>query len=145
MPDIYHDFAIAATVESVFQAVVTPDGLNAWWTRKAAGSPGMGEIYQFWFAPEYDWRGRVVAYQEHECIEWEIFNADEDWTGTRLGFQLIAQDGYTQVRFHHTEWPALNDHFRRSSYCWAMYLRVLKAFVEDGKSVPYEKRQDPSI
>jgi Activator of Hsp90 ATPase homolog 1-like protein len=27
-----------------------------------------------------------------------------------------------------------------SSYCWAMYLRILKRYVEFGEEVPYEKR-----
>ena len=143
MPDIYHDFPIVASQAQIFQAISSPEGLNAWWTRRAAGQPGTGQIYQFWFGPEYDWRGRVTKYDENERLEWEIVEADEDWTGTRVGFQLIPRDGYTQTRFYHTGWKDLNDHFRRSSYCWAMYLRVMKSYIEKGKMVPYENRQDP--
>ena len=32
------------------------------------------------------------------------------------------------------------EHFRISSYCWAMYLRVLKRGVEFGEAVPYKDR-----
>ncbi len=46
----------------------------------------------------------------------------------------------TQVRFEHTGWPVANDHYRISNYCWAMYLRLLKRYVEAGEVVPYEKR-----
>ena len=145
MPDIYHDFPILAEPEKIFEAISSAEGLNAWWTRKAAGRPRVGEVYQLWFAPAYDWRGKVTACRQNEVLEWEIVSADEDWTGTCVGFELIPADGYVQVRFYHTGWPALNDHFRRSSYCWAMYLRVLKAYVESGTQVPYENRQDPSI
>jgi hypothetical protein len=33
-------------------------------------------------------------------------------------------------------------HYRTSSFCWAMYLRLLKRYVEHGEVVPYEKRLD---
>ena len=145
MPDIYHDFPIVAAPEKVFEAISLPEGLNAWWTKKSTGLPQKGEEYQLWFAPEYDWRACVIDCKAGEVLEWEMVDADTDWTGTRVGFRLIDKGSYTQVRFHHTRWANLNDHFRRSSYCWAMYLRVLKAYVENGKMVPYEDRQNPSI
>ena len=42
--------------------------------------------------------------------------------------------------FSHTGWPSANEHFRVSSYCWAMYLRVLRRYLEHGEVVPYEQR-----
>ncbi len=145
MPDIYHDFPVVAAPEQIFQAISSPEGLNAWWTKESAGEPHVGALYQLWFAPEYDWRGKVTSCVTNEYLEWELVDADEDWLGTRVGLHLLPREGYTQVRFHHTGWKNLNDHYRRSSYCWAMYLRVLKAYVEEGKRVPYENRQDPAI
>ncbi len=32
------------------------------------------------------------------------------------------------------------EHYKISCYCWAMYLRVIKRFIEYGEEVPYEKR-----
>ena len=31
---------------------------------------------------------------------------------------------------------------RTSCYCWVMYLRILKRYVEHGEMVPYERRLD---
>ena len=73
-------------------------------------------------------------------FELRITRADEDWTGTLVGFSLEEEGGGTKVSFSHRGWPGPNAHFRRSSYCWAMYLRVLKRFVEAGETVEYEKR-----
>jgi hypothetical protein len=36
----------------------------------------------------------------------------------------------------------MDDEFRRSSYCWAMYLRILRRYLEHGETVPYERRLD---
>jgi hypothetical protein len=57
-----------------------------------------------------------------------------------VGFLLQEKDGLTQVSFHHTGWPENNEHYRISCYCWAMYLRLLKRYVEYGEVVPYEDR-----
>jgi len=82
-----------------------------------------------------------------ECVPLERFElemtlADDDWAGTRVGFRLSPVEGGTQVRFHHTGWPHLNEHYRISCYCWAMYLRILKRCLEHGEQVPYAKRLD---
>jgi hypothetical protein len=52
----------------------------------------------------------------------------------------MAHQGKTAVNFYHTGWPQKNEHYKISSYCWAMYLRILKRHLEYGESVPYEKR-----
>ena len=54
----------------------------------------------------------------------------------------VEKDGVTQVRFHHVGWPEPSEHYRISCFCWAMYLRLLKRYVEKGERVPYEARLD---
>jgi len=140
MADILHDFPVNARPSEVFAAVTTPTGLNQWWTKRSSGEPRLGESYDLWFAPEYDWRGRVTKCVPDSEFELEITRADDDWTGTVVGFRLEGNGQETMVSFYHTGWPASNPHYRRSSYCWAMYLRVLKRYVEHGETVPYEDR-----
>lgn len=140
MPDIFHDFSINAPAERVFSAITTPEDLDQWWTKMAAGKCELGQAYQLWFGPEFDWRGKVTRCAPNQEFEWEITRADEDWTGTKVGFRLEEQAGSTKVSFYHTGWPEENHHFRRSNYCWAMYLRVLKRYVELGERVPYDER-----
>ena len=140
MPAIYHDLTVLATPAAVFKAISTPDGLDAWWTAQSAGTPHEGNVYSFWFAPEYDWRGKVISCVLDKQITWTITEADADWTGTQLSFELIEKDQHTLVRFSHTNWRTVNDHFRRTSYCWAIYLHGLKKFVEEDLIRPFESR-----
>ncbi len=142
MPDIFHDFVIQAPVDQVFRAVSAPPGLDEWWTKRSAGKPAPGAEYELWFGPQYDWRGRVTRCQAPHSFELEIVRAGEDWVGTRVGFELAPDDAATRVRFHHLGWPENNEHYRVSCYCWAMYLRVLRRYLEHGESVPYERRLD---
>ena len=142
MPDILHDFWIAAPPERVFAGVSTPAGLDAWWTEQSAGTPAEGEQYELKFGPDFDWRATVSRCTPDKVFELELTHADADWTGTRVGMELSPAGNGTQVRFYHTGWPTLNEHCRISSFCWAMYLRILKRHLEFGENVPYAQRLD---
>lgn len=142
MSDILHDFPIGAAPEKVFDAISTPGGLDRWWTKRSAGQPSHGSEYELWFGPEYDWRARVTRFVPSSEFELEIVHADGDWVNTRVGFRLETRNGGTWLRFHHVGWPSANEHYRVSCYCWAMYLRVLRRFLEHGEEVPYEGRLD---
>jgi uncharacterized protein YndB with AHSA1/START domain len=141
MPDIFHDFTIKVSPDRVFSAVSKPVGLDAWWTRTSSGLPKEGAEYELNFGPKYIWQARVTKCVAPNEFELEMFNSDPDWNGTRVGFHLTG-DKTTKVSFRHTGWPAANDHWRISCYCWAMYLRILRRHLEHGESVPYEKRLD---
>jgi uncharacterized protein YndB with AHSA1/START domain len=141
MPDIDHEFSVHASAPQVFAAVATADGLNAWWTLTCKGQPAAGNDYQLGFGAGYDWIGHVTECTENEAIEWQIESGDEDWNGTRVALRLKdTGDGSTAVRFRHSGWPADNGHYRGSTYCWAMYLRLMKRHVEHGETVAYETR-----
>jgi len=140
MPDILHDFPISAPLNRVFDAVSTPAGLDQWWTKRSTGIPRVGAEYELGFGPGYDGRAVVSKHMPPLELEYQIVRADGDWLGTRVGFVLRDAGGVTQMRFSHTGWPDAGPHFRTSSFCWAMYLRVLRRFLEAGETVPYERR-----
>ncbi len=142
MEDIYHEFPINASPDRVFEAISTPDGLSAWWTLQAEGVPIAGHIYGLNFGPGYAWRAAVACCQAPNHIEWRFTVADPDWVGTRLRFLLREVNRHTVVSFAHTGWPSVSEHFRVSSFCWAMYLRLLKRYVEQGEVIPYDRRLD---
>lgn len=142
MPDILCDFPVNAPIERVFAAISTPEGLDAWWTLRSAGEPRPGATYQFYFGEPYDWRGVVSRLEPGRLIEWHFTRSDADWKGTRVGAELTQTKGGTQVQFWHRGGPDTNAHYRTSSFCWAMYLRLLKRWAEAGEVVPYERRLD---
>lgn len=140
MHDILQDLVIAAPPMKIFEAISSPCGMNEWWTKECTGEPKVGSVYTLWFGPKYDWRGTVTRCVPGTAFELEISHADEDWNGTKVGFELTERKGSTQVCFHHIGWPEHNEHFRTSNHCWAMYLRILRRYLEHGESVPYEER-----
>lgn len=142
MADIFHHFPIRASGQKVFDAVSLPEGLNTWWTKSCSGQPAAGATYELGFGAGYDWRGTVSKCVPAETFELELTRAMEGWLGTRVGFILQPGKAVTQVRFHHTGWPETSENYRVSCFCWAMYLRLLKRYVEKGEVVPFEARLD---
>jgi len=142
MADIVFEFPVSVPIERVFESVSSPAMLDQWWTKSAAGSPRLGEEYELAFGPGYDWRARVTQCEPPTSFELEMTKADADWMGTRLTIQLSKVAGGTNVAFSHSGWPNANQHYRASCYCWAMYLRVMKRFLESGEVVPYDERLD---
>jgi uncharacterized protein YndB with AHSA1/START domain len=142
MPDIFHDFLIKAPRERVFRGVSLPAELDQWWTVRSKGEPKEGAEYELAFGPDHDWRATVTRLVPNSSIEFKMTRADPEWVGTRVAVDLSDSAGATSVRFRHTGWPTVSDNYRGSSYCWAMYLRVLKRWLERGETVPYVKRLD---
>jgi hypothetical protein len=142
MADIFHTFPVRASVKNVFAGCCTPVGLNAWWTKNSVGKPVLNEVYNLDFGPQYLWKAIVSRFVADSEFELTITDADADWINTRVGFVVAANKGNTDVEFYHKGWPKNNEHYRISSYCWAMYLRILKRYLEFGELVPYEKRLD---
>ena len=76
MAEILHRFVIHAPVGRVYEALVTPAGLDSWWTATSAELDG---VYEFGFGPEYEWRAAVVGRKLDSMIEWEFTVAMDDW------------------------------------------------------------------
>ncbi|MDB4893036.1 MAG: hypothetical protein JWL61_4891 [Gemmatimonadetes bacterium] len=141
MPDIIHEFPIATGISRVFAAVSTPAGLDQWWTLRSDGVPTFNSLYSLDFGPGYEWRAHVSEVEKNRTFELELVEAMPDWIGTRVRFELTAiDDTHTLILFTHIGWPAQSEHFAVSSFCWAMYLRIMRRTLEYGEEVPYSAR-----
>ena len=143
MPDIFHNLFIHAPIEEVYHSISDPEELDQWWTKRSSGKPEHGAVYTLFFGPKHDWRAVVTLAEPGKAFEIQINHADSHpaWVGTRIGFVLYQESrSLTEVEFYHIGWPAVTENFRVSSYCWAMYLRILKRWLEVGELIPYEER-----
>ena len=142
MADILQDFPIRVSPSRVFEGVSQPKLLDQWWTVRSSGEPTVGATYELDFGPEYQWAAVVTESRPGAAFELRMTHADGDWMNTLVGFEFAAAGSGTRVRFHHRGWPEVNDHYRTSCHCWALYLRILRRYLEFGETVAYEKRLD---
>ncbi len=132
MFDILHDLEINAKPNKIFRMVSTPEGLNAWWTKKSKGMAAFNQEYQFYFSEAFDWKAKVIDIQIDKRITYQMTSADEDWTDTIVSFEIIPlESGNNILRFEHRNWKEANNHFRKSSLCWAEYLMLMKKILEN--------------
>lgn len=120
--------------------VSEPEKLNIWWTSSCIGAPNEGEIYSMQFGPDYKWKAKVTGIDAPNCIQFLMLEADKDWIDTKIDFRLKTEDDWVSILFEHSGWSEISDHYLMSSYCWAMYLRLIKRYLEAGEVIPYEKR-----
>ena len=137
---VYHNFFIEASPKTVFDAVSLPEHLDKWWPLKSNGKPELGASYNLNFTDEYDWYCKVSVCKPYESIHFKMIKSDKDWNPTTFGFELEEKQQGTYVRFSHEDWPSDNDHFKHSSFCWAMLLNGLKNYLEKGVVIPFEQR-----
>lgn len=137
---IYHEFTIAAPIEQVFAAVSQPAELVNWWPLSCTGTPAVDESYNLHFGPEYDWYGEVSECESSQTFFIKMTQSDPDWNPTTFGFSLTEEKGKVRLSFSHVGWKEINQHFRISSFCWAILLNGLKNYVEKGVILPFEER-----
>lgn len=142
MPNVYHDFPVNGSLEAVYRCISTPEGLSTWWSKSAKGDPGIGNTYEFDFGPGYQWEAEIREYLPNQVFVLRMTLSDTDWDRTTVSFTLEPKGESVMLHFAHEGWPENNSHYRSSSYCWAMYLRCLKRYVEKGIKLDYEKRLD---
>ncbi|WP_350284657.1 SRPBCC domain-containing protein [uncultured Croceitalea sp.] len=138
---IYHDLTINAAVDRVFDAIAQPEHLVNWWPLKCSGEPKLGATYNFNFTDAYDWYGEVSSVALNEHLHIKMTQSDANWNDTSFGFDLAPHNTTVKLKFWHKGWPACNDEYRQSSFCWAILLQGLKNYVEKGAIVPFEERE----
>ena len=138
---IYFNLLIKSDIASVYRAVSEPDELIHWWPLTCAGVPKEGETYNFNFTDAYNWYAKVKKVKALEYIHYKMTESDEDWNPTTFGFDLEEKDNGVYLQFFHKDWPECNAHYKHSSFCWAMLLKGLKDYVEQGVIVPFEERE----
>lgn len=138
--DIYHHLHIRKDPGSVFDAVTLPRHLNNWWPLKSTGEPTLEAEYHFHFGAGYDWYAKVIRCEANSSFHVKMLKSDKDWLPTSFGFDLQKDENETALTFQHINWPHCNIHFKTASYCWAILLKDLKNYLENGVIVPFEER-----
>ena len=136
MPDILHKVGIkSSSLDDVYKALTTRDGLAAWWTNETHGEGGVGGVFQFRFsAGGFDMK--VLELHPATHVLWEVVDGPEEWIGTTVNWELKQEGDYTIVLFKHEGWREPVEFMHHCSTKWAIYLMSLKSLLETGKGAP---------
>jgi len=138
--DILHRVGIKSSLNEVYKALATREGLAAWWTTNTQGESKVGGTLRFRFSAGGREIGgfdmKVLELQPGRHVLWEVIDGPAEWIGTRISFELRQDGDYCIVLFKHQGWKEAVEFMHHCSTKWAIFLMSLKALVETGKGAP---------
>ena len=136
MVDILHRIGVKSTsLDHVYDALTTIDGLAGWWTTDTSGDVEVGGVITFRFEPG-DIRVRVKELEPAKSVLWEVVDEPDEWVGTTIRFDLKEEDDFTIVLFSHEGWREPIEFMHHCSTKWATFLLSLKSLLETGTGQP---------
>ncbi|HEY0694067.1 MAG TPA: SRPBCC domain-containing protein [Kribbella sp.] len=135
MVDILHKVGVKSSLDDVYDALATRDGLADWWTNDTQGESKVDGVLQFRFdAGGFDMK--VLELEPAKRVLWQVVDGPAEWVGTKVSFDLKQEGDYTEVLFKHQGWKEPVEFMHHCSTKWGVYLMSLKSLVETGKGAP---------
>jgi len=134
--EILHRVGVkSASLDEVYDALTTIDGLAGWWATDTTGETGVGDVIKFRFAPGgFDMK--IVELEPAKRVVWEVVEGPEEWVGTTVTWDLKQEDDFTIVLFAHQGWREPVEFMYHCSTKWATFLLSLKQLLETGAGAP---------
>lgn len=140
MFDILHRVGIKASLDKVYNALGTPEGVAGWWTTATTGDNKAGGMITFRFTDN----GRELGFFDMKILElhpntrvvWQVINGPAEWVGTKIRFEIKQEDDFAIVLFKHEGWKEPVEFMYHCSTKWAIFLMSLKSLVETGTGNP---------
>ncbi len=136
MPDILHRVGVKSSIQDVYKALTTIDGLAGWWTVTTSGDSKVGGRIHFQFGDRGAFDMKVIELVPNTRVLWDVVDGPTEWVGTKVSFDLKQDDEQATVMFKHTGWVEPVEFMHHCSTKWATFLMSMKALVETGKGAP---------
>ena len=140
MADILHRVGIRSSLDEVYKALTTREGLAAWWTNDTQGESSIGGVIKFRFSVGDVAIGgfdmKVLNLQPAKRVLWQVVDGPQEWIGTKICFDLKQAGDHAIVLFKHQDWKEPVEFMHHCSTKWAIYLMSLKSLLETRKGAP---------
>ena len=138
MADILHRVGIKSSLDKVYKALATVEGLAGWWTDDTRGESKVGGVIHFQFGERgFFFDMKVLELQPATRVLWQVVDGPEEWIGTTVSWELRQEKDYIIILFKHLGWKEPVEFMHHCSTKWGIFLMSLKSLVETGKGAPY--------
>ena len=141
MADILHRVGIKSSLDDVYNALATREGLAAWWTNNTQGESKVGGVLPFRFSAGGVEIGgfdmRVLELDRAKRVLWQVVDGPAEWIGTKISFDLKQSGDHSIVLFKHQGWKEPVEFMHHCSTKWVIFLMSVKSLVETGKGAPF--------
>ena len=140
MFDILHRVGIKASLDKVYKALATPEGVAGWWTTDTTGDRKAGGMINFRFTAAGHEIGafsmKILELHANTRVVWQVVTGPAEWVGTKIRFELKQEDDFTIVLFKHEGWKEPVEFMYHCSTKWGTFLMSMKLLLETGKGNP---------
>ena len=137
MPAIVKEVTIAATPESVFNALTQQDEIVRWWAEEAQVKPEVGSLGEFRFRPPAGvLQFEVAELNAGENVRWISRQGPPHWAGTSVTWQITPDQNGTKLLFTHDGFAQVDGRYEQTRRNWEYFLESLKSYLETGKGTP---------
>ena len=135
-------FVVDQSPADVFAAI---NRVSGWWSGAIEGETArLGGEFTYRVAGAHYSRQKIVEFVPGRRIVWRILESDlphatphDEWTGTRIAFDLGNARGGTEVRFTHVGLVPARDCYAACSNAWGMLVQGnLRNLITTGKDQP---------
>ncbi len=143
------DFSIAILVDNtpseVFDAI---NNVRGWWSEEIEGGTSeLNEEFSYHYRDVHRCKMKITESIPGKKVVWFVldnyFNFIKDnseWKGTKIIFEISAQDGKTSLRFVHQGLVPQYECFDICANAWTSYItNSLKDLITKGKGQPNPK------
>jgi uncharacterized protein YndB with AHSA1/START domain len=137
MPAIVKERTIAATPQSVFEALTKPEEIARWWADEARVKPEVGSLGEFRFRPP----AGVLQFEVAELdlgkkVSWISRQGPPQSAGTSVTWQLESVHNGTKLVFTHDGFAQVDKVYEQTRRNWEHFLDSLKSYLETGQGAP---------
>jgi len=143
--DFTTTFLVDQTPDEVFNAI---NNVRGWWTENLEGSSQkLDDVFTVYFGDVHVTTQKLVEVIPNKKVVWLITDSKlnfikdhQEWTGTKVIFDIAEKDGKTEVRFTHVGLVPAIECFNDCSNAWTQYVQdSLFRLITTGKGQPTRK------
>lgn len=145
MPNYNTELLIQAPPRRLYQALITQEGLQGWWTESCTIGDGVGARSTFYFGETWKIM-RTAGLKPDAEVRWTCTDSHiavpglkrtDEWIGTDIVFRIVPRGEQTLLQFEHIGLTPQIECYALCTSGWHQFLGSLKRYVETGKGTPY--------
>jgi hypothetical protein len=140
--DFTTSILVDQTPEEAFKAI---NAVRGWWSEEIEGSTDqLNDVFSYHYQDVHYCKMKIIEFIPNEKVVWLVldnyfkFTKDKnEWTGTKISFEISKKDNKTQIRFTHLGLVPEYECFEICKGGWTNYIQnSLRSLITTGKGKP---------